>query len=126
MQKRILSLIGFGVLGLAAFGQDMPKPQEATPVSREAKAARHAASQQLTADFGAAIKNGTLSADDAGKAQNALSQLQPHSKGAPRDPQARREAMKTVRQMAANPGLKPEDRELLAKDLAALKPARKL
>ena len=125
MQKRILSLIGLGVLGLAAFGQDMPNPQQATPASRGAKGAHRAAKQRLRADFGAAIKNGTLSADDTDKAQNALAQLQPTGKRATKDPQARREAMKTVRQMAANPGLKPEDRELLAKDFAALRPSRK-
>ena len=127
IHKMTLSLVGLGVLGLSvAFAQDMPAPQQqAAPVSREAAMARRAATQKLKADFGAAIKNGALSADDAQKAQNALAQLQPHAKGAPRDPQARHEAMKTVRQMASNPALRPEDRDVLAKDLAAMKPARK-
>jgi len=119
-------LIGFSsVLGLSAFAQAVPAPPQAAPVSREAAMARRQAMQHLTADFSAAVKNGSLSADDSQKAQNALAQLQPHAKGTPRDPQARHEALKTLRQMSANPDLRPEDRELLTKDLTALKRAHK-
>ena len=76
--------------------------------------------QRLTTDFSAAVKNGSLSADEQQKAKSALAQLGPHVKGAPRDPQARRQAMKIVREMSANPALRAEDRDLLAKDLAAV------
>lgn len=127
INRTTLSLmIGFGVLGLSAFAQEAPSPQpQAAPVSREAMAARRQAMQRLTADFSAAVKNGGLTADDQQKAQTALAQLQPHGKGAPKDPQARHEAMKTVKLMSANPALRAEDRDLLAKDLAALHPIRK-
>ncbi len=127
INRTTLSLmIGFGVLGLSAFAQEAPSPQpQAAPVSREAMAARRQAMQRLTTDFSAAVKNGGLSADDQQKAQTALAQLQPHGKGAPRDPQARHDAMKTVKQISANPALRAEDRDLLAKDLAAIHPARK-
>ena len=127
INRTTLSLmIGFGVLGLSAFAQEAPSPQpQAAPVSREAMAARRQAMQRLTADFTAAVKNGGLTADDQQKAQTALAQLQPHGKGAPRDPQARHDAMKTVKLLSANPALRAEDRDLLAKDLAALHPARK-
>ena len=87
--------------------------------------ARRQAMQKLTADFSAAVKNGSLSTDEQQKAQNAISQLGPHVKGAPRDPQARHEAMKTVRQMSNSAALRPEDRELLAKDLAAATPSKR-
>ena len=124
----VLSLMGFCVLGLSALAQEAPpqapSAQPAAPASREAMAARRQAMQQLTADFSAAVKNSSLSAEDRQKAQSALTQLQPHGKGAPRDPQARQEAMRTVRQMSANPALRPEDRDLLAKDLAAIRPNR--
>ena len=123
--KTTLGLIGFGVFGLAAFAQEAPpqtpNTQPAAPVSREAMGARRQAMQRFTADFGASVKNGSLSAEDRQKAQDALAQLQPQGKGVPRDPQARHEAMKTVRQLSANPALRAEDRELLAKDLAALR-----
>ena len=127
INRTTLSLmIGFGVLGLSAFAQEAPSPQpQAAPVSREAMAARRQAMQRLTADFSAAVKNGGLTADDQQKAQTALAQLQPHGKGAPKDPQARHEAMKTVKLLSANPALRAEDRDLLAKDLAALHPIRK-
>ena len=127
INRTTLSLmILFGVLGLLAFAQEAPSPQpQAAPVSREAMAARRQAMQRLTADFTAAVKNGGLTADDQQKAQTALAQLQPHGKGAPRDPQARHDAMKTVKLLSANPALRAEDRDLLAKDLAALHPARK-
>ena len=124
----VVSLMGFCILGLSALAQEAapqaPSVQPQGPASREAKTERRQAMQQLTADFGAAVKNSSLSAEDRQKAQNALTQLQPHGKGAPRDPQARQEAMRTVRQMSANPALRAEDRDLLAKDLAAMRPTR--
>ena len=119
-----LSVLGLSGLGLSVFAQEVPKPQQAAPVVREAMQARRAAMQRLTADFSAAVKNGSLPADDQQKAQEALAKLQPHAKGAPRDAQARHEAMKTVRTLSASPALRAEDRELLAKDLAAVKPNR--
>ncbi|HEY3741193.1 MAG TPA: hypothetical protein VGL53_15180 [Bryobacteraceae bacterium] len=127
-----LSLIGLAALGLTAFAQEAPQqtdpqqappPQQApSPARREAMAARRQAVQKLTADFGAAVKNAGLSADDQQKAQTAIAELQPHAKGTPRDPHARRQAMRVVREMSANPALRPEDRDLLAKDLAAVAP----
>jgi hypothetical protein len=122
-----LSLIGFAALGLSAFAQETPQtapPQQAAPQSREAMAARRQAMQRLTADFSAAVKNGSLSADDQQKAQNAIAELQPHVKGVPRDPKGHHQAMQFVKQMSSNPALRPEDRDLLAKDLAALPQAR--
>ena len=128
--QRIQLLIGLSVVGLTAFAQEMPNPQvapqPATATTRETKMARRQATQRLVTDFGAAVKNASLSPDDAQKAQAALTQLQaPHGKGSARDPQGRHEAMKTVREMSASAALRPADRELLAKDLAALKPVRK-
>ena len=129
INRTTLSLIGIGVFGLSAFAQEAPPQaptaQQAAPVSREAMVARRQAMQRLTTDFSAAVKNGRLSAEDQQKAQSALAQLQPHGKGAPRDPQARREAMRTVREMSMSSALRPEDRDLLTKDLAAMKPVRK-
>jgi len=121
-------LIGLGALGLSAFAQETPpqapNPPQPPAVSREGRMAHRQAMQKLTSDFSAAVKNGSLTAEDQQKAQNALTQLQPHGKGAPRDPKARREAMHTVMQLSSNQALRPEDRDLLAKDLAALKAAR--
>ena len=54
-----------------------------------------------------------------------MAQLGPPVKGAARDRQARREAMKTVRQMSNSAALRTEDRELLAKDLAAASPNKR-
>jgi hypothetical protein len=126
LNKTTLTLIGFAALGLSAFAQEpMPQQQPQTaPASREAMAARRQAMQRLTADFSTAVKNANLPAEDQQRAQAALAQLGPHVKGAPRDPQARRQAMKTVRQMSTNPAFRPEDRDLLAKDLAAITPVR--
>lgn len=119
-----LTLIGFAALGLSALAQEAAGPQAEPAAASQAKTARRQATQRLTADFSAAMKNGSLSPDDQQKAQTALTQLQPHAKHAPRDPQARHQAMQTLKQMSANPALKPEDRDLLAKDFAALKPNR--
>jgi len=123
-----ISLIGLAALGLSAFAQEaagQQEQQQPAPVSREMRMARRQAMQKLTTDFAAAVKNGSLSADDQKKAQDAIAQLQPHMKGAaPADPQARHAAMKTVREMSANPALRAEDRDLLAKDLAAVTSAR--
>lgn len=129
-----ISLIGLAALGLTAFAQEAPQqadPQQApatqqapSPAKREAMAARRQAVQKLTADFNAAVKNGGLSADDQQKAQTAIAALQPHVKGTPRDPQAHRQAMRVVREMSSNPALRQEDRDLLAKDLAAVNPNR--
>jgi len=126
LKKTTLTLIGFGLLGLTAFAQDPAPPPapQATPGTKEAMVARRQAMQRLTTDFSAAVRNSTLSAEDQQKAQAAVAQLGPHIKGAPRDPEARRHAMKVVRQMSANPALRPEDRDLLAKDLAAVAPNR--
>jgi hypothetical protein len=122
---KTIGLIGFAAMGLAAFGQDPAQPpatpQQQTPAGRQAMAARREATQRLATDFSNAVKNGSLSAEDQQKAQAALAQLGPHTKGALRDPQARREAMGVVRQLSASTALRPEDRDLLAKDLAALK-----
>ena len=124
-KKTTLITIGLTALGLAAFAQEMPNPQQAAPATattstRETANVRRQALQRLSTDFGAAIKNGSLSADDTQKAQSALAQLQPYGKGSPRDPKGRHDAMKTVRHMSVDPALRPEDRELLAKDLAAI------
>ena len=124
ISKTTLRLIGFGLLGLGAFGQESPQQaptaQQPPAVSLEARQARRQAIERLSADFSAAIKNGSLSAEEQQKAQSAVAQLGPHGKGTQRDPQARREALKMIRQMSANQALRAEDRELLAKDLAAL------
>ena len=125
INRKTLGLMGFAALSLAAFGQDPAQPPstapQQAPVSRQAMAARREAMQRLTTDFNNAIKNGSLTAEDQQKAQAALAQLGPHVKGAPRDPQARHEAMKVVRQMSASTALRPQDRDTLAKDLAALR-----
>lgn len=124
INKTTLTLVGFAALGMTAFAQDPAPTQQPAPQSREAKQARHQAMQRLTADFGTAVKNANLSADDQQKAQAALAQLGPHAKGEARDPKARHEAMKVVRQMSVNPALRQEDRDLLAKDLTAVAPNR--
>ena len=130
INRNTLILIGFSVVGLAGFAQEAPAPQtqqQATPAhaSRGGNMARREANQKLVADFGTAVKNGSLAGDDLQKAQSALAALQQrHGKGAPRDPRARHQAMKTVRTISGNPGLRAEDRDVLARDLAALKPAR--
>ena len=118
------TLIGLSLMGLAAFAQEMPQ-QPVVPVGREAIMARRQAMQKLTGDFSAAVKNGSFPAEDQQKAQRAIAQLGRHVKGAPKDPQARHEAMKTVRQMSNSAALRPEDRELLAKDLAAATPSKR-
>ena len=120
---KTLGLIGFAAMGLAAFGQDpMPQPQTA-PTGHQTSPARREAMQHLTADFNNAVKNGSLSPDDHQKVQAALAQLGPHVKGAPRDPQGRQEAMKVLRQVSTSSALKVEDRDVLARDFAALKAA---
>ncbi len=120
------TLIGCSLMGLAAFAQEMPAPpQQAAATSKEAAMARRQAMQKLATDFNSAVKNGSLSADDQQKAQSALAQLGPHVKGAPKDPQARHTAIKTVRQMSNSPALRPEDRDLLANDLAAVAPHKR-
>jgi hypothetical protein len=121
-----LSFMGLTLLGLTAFAQETPQaaPQQQQPLSKEAMAARRQAMAKLTSDFSVAVKNGSLSANDQQKAQDAIAKLQPHMKGAARDPQARHQAMQFVRQMSTNPSLRPEDRDLLAKDLAAVAPNR--
>ena len=114
INKTTLTLIGFAALSLsAAFAQ-------APQTTQQPKAARHQAMQRLMTDFTAAIK--TLPPDDQQKAQTAIAQLnKTHVKGAPRDPQARHQAMQVVKQMSGSPALRPEDRETLSKDLAALR-----
>ena len=57
------TLIGLSLMGLASFAQEMPQ-QPVAPVSHEAMLARRQAMQKLTSDFSAAVKNGSLSAED--------------------------------------------------------------
>jgi hypothetical protein len=126
---RVLLPLSLMAVGLTA--QDMPAPQpqqQSAPASpRDAMMARRQVMQRLSADFRTAVQNGGLSADDKQKAEAALAQIQPRTKGnkgAPADPQARHAAMQTVQQMSANPALRSEDRQVLAKDLADLQALR--
>ena len=109
-----------------AIAQTTTAPVASATSQREAKMARRQLMQKLTSDFQTAMQKGSLSAEDRQKAETALAQIQPHSKGTKgtADPQTRHAAMKTIQQMASNPALSTADREVLAKDLADMKAMR--